>query len=64
MFINEFVAYAELGKAINFRNEIIEKNLFDSYRNGTISLPSNGIIWNVNYFYYFTSIVFITYTKI
>lgn len=49
MFVNEFVAYSELGKSIHFRNEIIEKNLFESYRNGTISLPPNGIIWNVIY---------------
>lgn len=47
MFVNEFVAYAELGKAINFRNEMIVKNLFDSYHNGSVALPSNDIIWNV-----------------
>ena len=47
MFVNEFVAYAELGKTINFRNEIISNNTIDLYRNGSLSLPLHGMIWNV-----------------
>ena len=49
MFVNEFVAYSELGKMIEFREKIIEMNLFESYHNGSISIPKEiGImIWNV-----------------
>ena len=48
IFVNEFVAYAELGKTIRFREEIIDQGLFDLYYNGTLALPSNlYMIWNV-----------------
>jgi pyrimidine nucleoside transport protein len=48
-FINEFVAYKELGSSIEFRNSMFAKNLTDSYRNGTITVPANiPMIWNVN----------------
>lgn len=50
MFVNEFVAYSELGKMIEFREKIIEMNLFESYHNGSIPIPANMIgtmIWNV-----------------
>ena len=47
-----FKTHNPLGKLINFRNEIIDKNLFDAYRNGTISLPPSGIIWNVKYLFF------------
>jgi len=37
-----------IGKIINFRNEIQSKNLFESYRNGSMELPANfQMIWNV-----------------
>jgi len=49
IMVNEFVAYAELGKMINFRNKIIDMNLFESYHNGSITVPKEigPIIWNV-----------------
>lgn len=48
VFVNEFAAYSELGKAISFRDEIIALNLFDSYKNGSIPLPEDiYMIWNV-----------------
>jgi nucleoside permease NupC len=48
IFINEFIAYSELGKIINFRDDLRSKNLFESYRNGSIELPADSqMIWNV-----------------
>ena len=49
IMVNEFVAYAELGKMTSFRNKIIEMNLFESYHNGSIPLPSEigSMIWDV-----------------
>lgn len=34
---------------IQFRNQIIKENLFESYRNGTLHLPQEigSMIWNV-----------------
>lgn len=47
-FINEFVAYEELGKIINFRKEAILNNTLELYKNGTMSLPiSQSMLWNV-----------------
>jgi nucleoside permease NupC len=47
-FINEFVAYEELGKIINFRKEIILNNTMEFYRNGSMVLPgSQSMLWNV-----------------
>ena len=47
-FINEFIAYKELGSAINFRKQIIASNQFDLYKNGTLHAPSNEtLIFNV-----------------
>ena len=52
MFIHEMVAYAELGNAITFREQIIKNGTFELYRNGTYSLPFRGpVIWNVILFY-------------
>lgn len=52
-FINEFVAYEELGKIIIFRKEAILNNTFELYRNGTMSLPnSQEILWNVFIVFY------------
>lgn len=48
VFVNEFVAYAELGKTIQFRDDIIRTGLFDAYKNGSIALPNDVyMIWNV-----------------
>lgn len=48
VFINEFVAYSELGKAIQFRDNITQLNLFEAYHNGTLATPKDiFIIWNV-----------------
>ena len=48
IFVNEFVAYAELGKTIQFRDDIIKTGLFDAYKNGTLPLPNDiYMIWNV-----------------
>ena len=48
VFVNEFIAYSELGKIINLRNNITNNNMFDSYRNGTLTLPNDTLmIWNV-----------------
>lgn len=50
IFVNEFVAYAELGKTIRFRDDIIKANLFDAYYNGNLPLPDGlYMIWNVKY---------------
>lgn len=47
-FINEFVAYKELGDIINFRKNLIENQTYELYKNGTLSIPSNiAMIWNV-----------------
>lgn len=47
-FINEFVAYEELGRIINFRKEIILNSTFEAYRNGSMVLPSSqSMLWNV-----------------
>jgi hypothetical protein len=48
MFVNEFVAYAELGKVIKFRNNATEFGTFELYRNGTLPIPNEiFMIWNV-----------------
>jgi hypothetical protein len=49
MFVNEFVAYAELGKTIEFRKNITLSGDWDLYRNGTSKIP-DGIymVWNVS----------------
>ena len=48
VFVNEFVAYSELGKSMSFRNEIISNGLYDAYHNGSIPLPNGfSMIWNV-----------------
>lgn len=55
IFINEFVAYSELGKAIQFRENITELNLFEAYYNGTLQVPKNlYMIWNVLNIEYYT----------
>lgn len=47
-FINEFVAYKELGDVINFRKEIIENGTLELYKNGTNAIPNNiAMIWQV-----------------
>ena len=48
IFINEFVAYAQLGGIVNARNAFIANNTFDLYRNGTMMLDTGtAMIWNV-----------------
>jgi nucleoside permease NupC len=48
MFVNEFVAYSELGKTINFRNNATSLGTLELYRNGTLSIPDGlFMIWNV-----------------
>jgi len=48
MFVNEFVAYSELGKIIDFGNQIRDNNTFEFYRNGSMSLPDGMVmLWNV-----------------
>ena len=48
IFVNEFVAYSELGKAIKFRESLISNGLFEAYHNGSLLIPKNTpIIWNV-----------------
>jgi pyrimidine nucleoside transport protein len=48
-FINEFVAYKDLGDVIKFRNEIFLNGTQELYRNGTFPLPSNiSMIWEVS----------------
>lgn len=49
IFINEFVAYVELGKAIKFRENITQSNMFEAYYNGSIASPKDiFVIWNVS----------------
>lgn len=48
-FINEFVAYKDLGETINFRRQVLTNNTYNLYRNGTLSVPSDvSMIWNVS----------------
>jgi nucleoside permease NupC len=45
-FLNEFVAYKELGDVIKFRDEIFANGTQELYRNGTLMMPSNlAMIW-------------------
>jgi pyrimidine nucleoside transport protein len=46
VLVNEFVAFAELGKIIDLRKNLTESNTFDLYRNGTLSLGDKAMIWN------------------
>jgi len=53
IFVNEFVAYTELGKTILFiKNNITDDIIYESYRNGSLIIP-NGItmIWQVFYLF-------------
>ncbi|RNA39672.1 solute carrier family 28 member 3-like [Brachionus plicatilis] len=46
MFVNEFAAFDELGKAIRFRDSIIASGEFDAYKNGTYPLPNDiYMVW-------------------
>jgi nucleoside permease NupC len=49
-FINELVAYKELGATINFRNSILSNQTFyEIYKSGGLPIPSNvTMLWNVN----------------
>jgi hypothetical protein len=48
MFVNEFVAYSELGKIIDFGNQIRSNNTLELYRNGSMALPDGMVmLWNV-----------------
>ncbi|CAF1417320.1 unnamed protein product [Adineta ricciae] len=54
--LNEFIAYQELGKIRNLRNELIANNTFPLYLNGTLPLPPNTqMLWNDS------SVVILTY---
>ena len=46
IFVNELVAYGELGGIIKLRENIIANHTFDLYHNGTLDLNSE-MIWNV-----------------
>jgi pyrimidine nucleoside transport protein len=47
-FINEFVAYKDLGDVINFRNEILKNGTQELYKNGSMPIPNNiAMIWQV-----------------
>ena len=51
IFVNEFVAFSDLGNMIKFRNDIIADGTFDLYRNGELPLPEGqSIIWDVSFF--------------
>lgn len=46
MFVNEFAAFEELGKAIRFRESIKLNGTFDLYKNGTLSVPNEiYMVW-------------------
>ncbi|CAF0726574.1 unnamed protein product [Brachionus calyciflorus] len=46
MFVNEFAAFFELGKAIKFRDSIIENGLYNAYKNGSLPLPNDlYMVW-------------------
>ncbi|CAF3470016.1 unnamed protein product [Rotaria sp. Silwood1] len=54
--INEFIAYQELGKIRNLRNELIKNNTFPLYLNGTLTLPNDvSMLWDES------SLVIMTY---
>ncbi|UJR10076.1 hypothetical protein I4U23_014298 [Adineta vaga] len=54
--LNEFIAYQELGKIRNLRNELILNNTFPLYLNGTLQLPDNmEMLWDDS------SVVILTY---
>lgn len=47
MFVNEFAAFGELGKAIKFRTNITQDGLLDYYRNGSLPIPSDiFMVWD------------------
>lgn len=46
MFVNEFVAFSELGKSLAFRKEILDNGLYDLYKNGSLPLPETiSMVW-------------------
>ena len=46
MFVNEFAAFGELGKAIQFRTNITEDGLYEYYRNGSLLIPNDiFMVW-------------------
>lgn len=46
MFVNEFAAFEELGKAIRFGNEIKANGTFQLFKNETLPLPNNlYMVW-------------------
>ena len=48
-FINEFVAYKELGDVIDFRNKILKNGTYEQYKSGILTIPNNiDMIWEVN----------------
>ena len=52
IFVNEFVAYTELGKTIMFiKNNITDDVILASYKNGTLTIPNDiTMIWEVKLF--------------
>lgn len=46
IFVNEFVAYTDLGKMIKFREAIISNGSFDHFYSNQAEL-AEPIIWNV-----------------
>ncbi|CAF2540475.1 unnamed protein product [Rotaria sp. Silwood2] len=54
--LNEFIAYQELGKIRQLRNELILNNTFPLYLNGTLTLPNDvPMLWDDS------SLVILTY---
>ena len=46
MFVNEFAAFDELGKAIKFRTNITEDGLYEYYKNGSLLIPNDiFMVW-------------------
>lgn len=44
IFVTEFLAYSQMGKMVNVRDQLIKNGLLESYLNGTYILPSGSDI--------------------
>ena len=48
IFVNELIAYRDLGSTITFRNNIIANQTYDLYKEGILPIPKDILmLWNV-----------------
>jgi nucleoside permease NupC len=49
VILNELIAYRDLGRTIKFRDEIRFNGTFESFKNGSLTIPNDiTMIWNVS----------------